>query len=107
MGKAAPWTGDAAGVSSRRGDGGDAPAVVLPRSWAWCRTAAVPVWRYRGGSGAVDVHAGGLHAGGGLHADLQAQLLHRFPGQQGDQTVRTGLDLDLGGDIAEFAGGDD
>ncbi|WP_251092528.1 molybdopterin-dependent oxidoreductase [Streptomyces sp. Caat 7-52] len=34
------------------------------------------------GSDAVDVHVRGLHARGGLHADLQAQLLHGFPGQQ-------------------------
>ncbi|GAA2956240.1 hypothetical protein GCM10020227_24210 [Streptomyces flavovirens] len=34
------------------------------------------------GSGAVDVHAGRLDAGGGLHADLQSQLLDRFPGQE-------------------------
>jgi len=36
----------------------------------------------RSGSGAVDVHVGRLHACGGLHADLEAELLHGLPGQQ-------------------------
>ncbi|CAD5969268.1 protein of unknown function [Streptomyces sp. KY75] len=74
----------------------------------WCGQHSAPGRRsLRPGSGAVDVHAGRLHAGGRLHADLQTQLLDRLPGQEGDEPVRACLDLDLGRDIAELHGGDD
>ena len=39
-------------------------------------------------SGPVDMDVRRLHTGGGLHPDLQAQLFHGLPGQQGDQPVQ-------------------
>ena len=65
-------------------------AGICPSGWKAAAGTATPLRRegvLRWGSGAVDVHAGGLHAGGGLHAHFQSQLLDRFPGQQGDQPV--------------------
>src|SRR3954467_11217916 len=55
----------------------------------------------------VDVYVRRLHAGGGLHADLEAQFLDGLAGQEGDQAVRARLGLDLGSDVAELDRGDD
>src|SRR5712692_10799300 len=55
----------------------------------------------------LNADVGGLDHRDGRHPGLQVELVHGLPCQQRDQSVRAGLDLDLGRDAILDHAGDD